>query len=426
VNYFTFTSPQEKSLCTRLYAEFFELSVQQYYKGPFHLALQFHEVLQGNDMINSFLEIDKRFYCPVAGYCLNPAEQKQVLKKCRFRLSGLTEHQLHALIIEAMEEDEQGAARIARILDQKYRNEIEEWRDYTPGQWLDYVKKNLNHQNFGAVIWITAAWLRLPQDISDRIYGMLHMFPHNQIQQQESILAHAAQAKSQQRSIQDNFLTTRKELIELQKKQKRILRTLEEQRKLAEKYRIKLSQPAATEKLVQMQDDQNRIETLRKKLSVSKEARNAVREERDQLKEELLQQATMINSLSSDLAQILAQSQVKECLNEECPSYDLCSRRILIVGGMSKLRSFYEKLVSDLGGLFEYHDGRIKNSEDLLSYQISRSDYVLCPVDVNSHAACLRVKRYSKKTNTPYFMLPNSSVSSIYGKLRELAQVSMN
>jgi hypothetical protein len=46
---------------------------------------------------------------------------------------------------------------------------------------------------------------------------------------------------------------------------------------------------------------------------------------------------------------------------------------------------------------------------------------VLCPVDVNSHAACLSVKKHSKKLGKPYYMLDGSSTSAIYKKLQEIA-----
>jgi hypothetical protein len=78
--------------------------------------------------------------------------------------------------------------------------------------------------------------------------------------------------------------------------------------------------------------------------------------------------------------------------------------------------------VSDLGGQFDYHDGCLKKGEYLLSQKITRSDLVLCPVDINSHAACQSVKKYSKKLGKPFFMLRGSSTSIIYKKLQEIAE----
>jgi hypothetical protein len=110
-----------------------------------------------------------------------------------------------------------------------------------------------------------------------------------------------------------------------------------------------------------------------------------------------------------------------EC--ETCPNRDLCARRVLLVGGITKLCAFYRDLVEKMGGEFGYHDGRASGGERALENLIGWADVVLCPVDVNSHRACLSVKKTCKKWEKPYYMLPSSSVSSIS---RALADVAMD
>ncbi len=48
-----------------------------------------------------------------------------------------------------------------------------------------------------------------------------------------------------------------------------------------------------------------------------------------------------------------------------------------------------------------------------------RSDPVLCPVDINSHNACLSVKRLCKKLQVPYRMIHSSSQRGIAQSLDE-------
>jgi hypothetical protein len=167
-----------------------------------------------------------------------------------------------------------------------------------------------------------------------------------------------------------------------------------------------------------------KAEKLQDKLDKGNNAFSKLREEHDQLKEQLAIQSRAFNNLHEEFQNFLSRIHVKNCDNVDCPSYDLCARRVLLVGGMSKLRSFYEKIVIDLGGKFDYHDGACHNGDKMLRQKIHRSDIVLCPVDVNSHAACLGVKRHSKRLNKPYFMLPNSSISTVYNKLQELGNQS--
>ena len=93
-----------------------------------------------------------------------------------------------------------------------------------------------------------------------------------------------------------------------------------------------------------------------------------------------------------------------------CPLFDLAGKRILIVGGITKIKAFYRRTIEEKGAVFEYHDGWGKHG---LEGQIRRSDMVLCPVNCNSHNACLNVKKMCKKHCKRVQMLHNSSLHSI-------------
>ncbi|MBC2695683.1 MAG: DUF2325 domain-containing protein [Desulfobacteraceae bacterium] len=95
---------------------------------------------------------------------------------------------------------------------------------------------------------------------------------------------------------------------------------------------------------------------------------------------------------------------------EACPLFDFCGKRILIVGGITKIKAFYRRAIEKKGAVFEYHDGWGKHGLEVL---VRRSDMVLCPVNCNSHNACLNVKKLCKKYCKRVHMLPSSSLSSI-------------
>ena len=105
--------------------------------------------------------------------------------------------------------------------------------------------------------------------------------------------------------------------------------------------------------------------------------------------------------------------------NMVCSS--LCARHILFVGGMEKLEPHYRRLVEENGGRFERHDGDCRNGQDRLENMIKRADFVICPVDCNSHNACLCVKRLCKDLKKLYFMLSNSGVGSFQKALAQVA-----
>ncbi|AEG59172.1 DUF2325 domain-containing protein [Desulforamulus ruminis] len=107
-----------------------------------------------------------------------------------------------------------------------------------------------------------------------------------------------------------------------------------------------------------------------------------------------------------------------ETCDENCCHYDLCAKRILIVGGITKIKATYKSLIEQWGGEFDYLDGYMKGGERVLDNKIRKSDLVLCPVDCNSHNACLSVKKLCKKHGKPFKMLTSSSISGITQAIR--------
>ncbi|SHK62794.1 DUF2325 domain-containing protein [Desulforamulus aeronauticus] len=112
------------------------------------------------------------------------------------------------------------------------------------------------------------------------------------------------------------------------------------------------------------------------------------------------------------------ETQGTETCDQSCCNYELCNKKILIVGGISKFKSFYRDLIEEKGGKFDYLDGYMKGGERVLDIKIRRCDLVLCPVDCNSHNACLSVKKLCKKHGKPFKMLTSSSVSGITQAIR--------
>ncbi len=120
------------------------------------------------------------------------------------------------------------------------------------------------------------------------------------------------------------------------------------------------------------------------------------------------------------MKQNLNKVKFKTCLrtcDASCPAYDECPKRILIVGGMTKLKSHYRRLVENKGAVFEYHDGYMRSGERGLEGRVRRSDMILCPVSCNSHGACSSLKRLCRKHRKPFCMLRNASLSAISNAL---------
>ncbi|NLV24669.1 MAG: DUF2325 domain-containing protein [Deltaproteobacteria bacterium] len=98
---------------------------------------------------------------------------------------------------------------------------------------------------------------------------------------------------------------------------------------------------------------------------------------------------------------------------KECPAFDFCRKRVLMVGGIDRMERRYRELVETCGGTFEHHTGVMKNGGRKLKNSMLRADVVLCPIRCNSHAACGQVKKLGKKLNKPVYMLANFSLNAL-------------
>jgi hypothetical protein len=117
--------------------------------------------------------------------------------------------------------------------------------------------------------------------------------------------------------------------------------------------------------------------------------------------------------IQAETESILAEMRSMNRCDASCPAFDLCKKRVLIVGGVTRMQTLYRELIEGSGGHFDYHDGYMKNGVRQLESRLRRADVVLCPVNCNSHAACSLVKNLGKKHKTPVHLLPNSSLTTV-------------
>lgn len=99
--------------------------------------------------------------------------------------------------------------------------------------------------------------------------------------------------------------------------------------------------------------------------------------------------------------------------DDRCPAFELCRKRVLIVGGVERMAALYRTFIEGRGGELDYHSGHLRNGIDSLKQSLCRADIILCPVNCNSHGACLKVKELAKKHKKTFYMLPNGSLSTL-------------
>lgn len=165
------------------------------------------------------------------------------------------------------------------------------------------------------------------------------------------------------------------------------------------------------------------LQTQRDELSGTIEEQNRqinkLYKENQRLSEAFDQLVAANTQLQNSLLESIQNMHKLNTCNENCAAFDLCKKRVLIVGGIARMETLYRQLIESSGGVFEYHEGHMKGGSKELESSLKRSDIVLCPVNRNSHAACTMVKNLGKKHNKPVHMLPNFSLNIVSQVIRD-------
>lgn len=384
-------------------------------------------------------DIDRAYFCPIVGFCLSEEERRSIHRRSVAapapRLEGIALHEW--LVKELGVREGAAASRVERLLDAKHAKELDRARHVELGSWLAAAEELLCATGYGAFIWITAKYARFGKKENDRLYGLVHMYAHSlrdELERAEAELSSLARREEKTAAARDDYKRRLKESQKELERLKRVscsVRVAEAKPTPGTGEAALRAQNAALEAEAQtlrretlaLRDEVRRLEALERRESAwLLEAKrdmdaffSAVR------KASPARGGCALGCAAGDGPGAL---EGQSCRGAELGSAgglgcDLCERRVLIVGGLDRLKGFYRDVVNRMNGSFLYHDGDCHSQE--LPSLISQADVVLCPVDVNSHAACLRVKKDCKEAGKDYYMLRKSSVSTVYEALARVA-----
>ncbi len=360
-------------------------------------------------MITNIWEINERYFCPIAGFCLNVEEQWQLLSKnIKKENQKFISKILHDFVIANISKETPIAKQAQKILDKKYSKLIGLYINCNAKEWIEDIDSFLNSQDFGAFIWISAAYIDLSEKDNQQILQKLHMYSHQMYFEYQLSEKKYENIRRQNNIINDKYNGIRSKLKEVEKQLKL----------LKENYYMLISQ---NNSLIKENANYSNLKSdnqyLIKQIKEKNHLITQLESDNKQLNKKVNSNSICFENIKQELNEVLSSFKAQQSKCNECDKVDLCQKKVLIVGGITKLESFYKKIVQEMGGLFIYHNGYCRQNESNLSNLVTQSDIVICPVDVNSHAACLQVKKACKKTGTDYYMLRKSSMNSIYNTL---------
>lgn len=371
-----------------------------------------------------FWEIDHFFKCPLVGLCLTLSEQKQMLKKSGIKYKNKSPFEIHEILVASSDNESRLSKRIDALLARKFKKKTAGLINLSHQEFLDHFRTAFVSGNYTDVTWAAATHPALPMETRRKIFGDIHMAMHYGGEQSIRL----KQQIARQQEVLEALRSDLKQAVRLKRSLHKKNNRLKQDRLRFESALAAVEKEKAVLKEAAARSDQHHLiaDLKQAKIRLSKQLEAALSEVRDhklqleshkaknlQLITKMSQQQEAHRRLKKEVHKIISELISANHCDAVCPSYDLCQKRILIVGGITRMESLYRQLIEKSGGIFEYHDGYMKKGVKRLEGRLRRADLVVCPVNCNSHAACSIVKNLAKKHNKTVCMLENSSLKAV-------------
>lgn len=370
-----------------------------------------------------FWDIDHFFKCPLVGICLTTSEAKQLLKKAGCSFKGMSPYEIHEMLVSTSDSENRISRKVDGLLARKFQQQTPHLHSLSEDEFLQHWRTCFDGGNMQGAFWAAATRADLSVQAKRLVFGDVHMAMHGNADDIAKLRQRLL--REQTKSLRDNQkyereVRARKALQKEKRVLERDLKTLQEELAGMKRYRIELKcqlEELKNRSFQELQEENGRLraelERLAGQIKQQIEQLAVSKKENQRLAGERDRQLSANAQIREELAGLVQQFvEVSDC-STDCPTFDLCRKRILIVGGVTRMESLYRQLIESSGGILEYHDGNLKSGLKNLEGRLRRADVVLCPVNCNSHAACSMVKKLGKKYNKTVHMLSNSSLSGV-------------
>lgn len=372
-------------------------------------------------------ELPSNLKCPVIGTCLGDGEIVKILKKARCKTAkGMSSYDLHASIMARLSDENPISRATDNYLKGKYRRSISDFAGLDEDAFMTLWRERFKTGEFDDLFYIACARADLSAASSQGIFGDVHMLGHAHTRDIMHARAKISAMEAGNQAVQDK-LKQQKDRCRALKKELSAAKS-----DLADAYG-RIAQLSEDNAHLRRQGEPAGIDHEKRELrdgirGLEVENRRSIREsrrlerEKRKLQIELFELRSTNQTLAGEIKELMGQfAALSKCnerqCNDDCRHYPVCARRILIVGGITRIKHLYRELVESGGGEFDYHDGYMRSGKLAIDAKVQGADLVICPVSCNSHGACEQVKRLCKKYDKPVKMLPTSSLSAVSGVL---------
>ncbi len=383
-------------------------------------------LLEGHTRLKIW-EVQERFKCPVIGWCLEIAEQKELLRKEGIFIRDKSNFEIHEIVVESLGEESHLSRRIDSWLNRKYRKEIRELSPLHEEEFIRHWNASLRKGEVEGILWVAVTKTDLSREVNKIIFGDMHMEMHVRAKQigneRQRLDQEAKRNEILTEGVREVNRTNRilkKENEGLRNEWAMACRLSDSLRGQNQELRSELLKVNENDWIASLQTENAELRARRdeilRQISVYERELRKLQNQNSKLRFKLKKQWQARIHQSNEAESPIDQNAGLR-LHDPVSSRDLSQRCILLVGGLPQMEPHYRRLIEGNKGVFEYHDGRMNGGAKELVGRVRRADFVLCCLDHTSHTAALVVRKLCKKQKKPFQMLLKSSLNNIFSAL---------
>ena len=369
-------------------------------------------------------ELTPGLHCAVLGTCMSFADLVKTGRKVGIVPEpDASEYEVHAWFVQSCSEATPLTRLLHKRLDRCWRAAVEAARAARDEAALAaYWSRAVAANDIPGPFWALVTHQAATEELRSRAYGHVHMLSHR--------MGSASQDSSRRlRAAISERDTLSRRLADATRRLERHARETEELLDRLRTAEAGASALAAAEARLRAFEGGDLYRSLRSgndaldsalteaRLSRDAEARRneALERELAALRREREDAAARLEATETERAALesVLRSGIGGEDRDEEPAIDLCGRRIAYVGGRDAAVRHFRALVERANGQFAHHDGGVEDGAQRLDRVLTQADVVLCPIDCVSHSACLRAKKFCKRTAKTFVPLRTASLSSL-------------
>ncbi|MDJ0871634.1 MAG: DUF2325 domain-containing protein [Gammaproteobacteria bacterium] len=387
-------------------------------------------------------EIDGHFHCGIIGTCLTLAELRKLYRKTWNKdTRHVSDYDIHTAFVGSASQPIPPSRLVQRLLESKYRRTVDRYcrlsgSDALAQEW----RVDSDKGQVPAAFWAVASHCDASSELLREIHGEVHMLSHLAGASQRADLRRLAALEDERRELsarlsrqaeshaqrirgkEDQITALTRELREAQARGRALEKELHTARDRATDMLAPASAARAQNTDRTITQLTVRAEQAERQASEWMSLAKRAGDEIMQLKAEADRTASERQALEAQVMALLEDEACESCptaIAEQCPR--LNGRCILYVGGITRQMPHFRALVEKHGGQFVHHDGGLHQGHAKLNSTMARADAIMCALDLVSHDASLRVKRFCKKYAKPLVMLPSTGLAPFTRGLHEVA-----